>query len=167
MIVNRTRVVGVLAVVGALAAFYLWFFQSERMLWRSWDGLIGCVQSRQAGTLRGYLAEDYADRWGYDRESLVREARFAFQEFDRLVLTVKETEMTRDGDRATITARMVIDPQGTARAQASRDRINALAEPFRFEWRREPGFPGAWKLVSFDQPELQIQAWRQSGIPGL
>ncbi len=157
---NRSRLV-----LAALALFVIvaatWYLQPERRLRRTWDKLVATVEARHARALGTLLAEDYSDRWGYTRRSLVSEARLAFFHFDSIEVRIEQEQFHLDGDRATISALLRIEVRGTERAAEARVAANALFSPFTFEWRRDDDFPWGWKLVSFDQPEFDLNRFRQ------
>ena len=148
-----------------LLAVATWHLQPERRLTRSWHKLIDVVEARHARALGNLLAEDYADRWGYTRSTLVQDARLAFHHFDSIEIRVEEQRFRIEGDAATITAMLRVDVRGTARAAEARVAANSLFSPFTFQWRRADSFPWAWELVSFDQPEFDLDRFRR-GMSG-
>jgi len=145
-----------------LAGLATWHLQPERRLKRSWHKLIEVVEARHAGALGNLLAEDYADRWGYRKSTIVHDARLAFHHFDAIAIRIEQQTLTIDGDRATITALLRVDVRGTARAAEARVATNSLFSPFTFEWRRDESLPWSWKLVTFDQPEFDLGRFRRS-----
>ena len=64
-------------------------------------------------------------------------------------------QLSLAGDRATITARLVIGgrPVGPA-GQEVMQQINRLEEPFVFTWERKSFLPGSWRLVRVDNAAL-------------
>lgn len=152
-------------VLAALALVFLaaatWYLQPERRLRRTWHKLIDVVEARHARALGNLLAEDYGDRWGYTRDSLVSEARLAFFHFDSLQVRIEQEDLRIEGDRATISSLLRVEVRGTERAAEARVATNALFSPFTFEWRRDERFPWGWKLTRFDQPELDLDRFRQ------
>ena len=158
---TRTRLV--LALLAAtLAVLLAWHLQPERRLMRSWNKLLDVVEARHARALGALLAEDYADRWGYTKASLVQDARLAFHHFRVLEIRVDQQQVVVEGDQARVTALLRIEVQGSARADEARVTANALFSPFVLEWRREDSFPWSWKLVRFDQPELDLERFRRA-----
>lgn len=158
---SRTRLVLVL-LAACLAAFATWQLRPERRLHRSWQKLIDVVEARHARALGTLLADDYSDRWGYRKSTLVQDARLAFFHFDAIAIRVEQQEIRIDGDRATITALLRVEVRGTERATEARVAANSLFSPFTFEWRRAATFPWAWELATFDQPEFDLGRFRRS-----
>jgi len=158
---TRTRIVLLLVAVGLLG-FAAWQLRPERRLERSWRKLIEVVEARHARALGNLLAEDYADRWGYRKATLVQDARLAFHHFDSIGIRIEQQQTRLEGDRATITAMLRVEVRGTARANEARVAANSLFSPFTFQWRRADTFPWAWELTSFDQPEFDLGRFRRS-----
>lgn len=157
---TRTRLwfAGIVGLVAIGAAS--WFFQPDRQLRRSWQELLASVEARNPTRLGRILAGDYRDRWGYTRRTLLDDARLAFFQIRHLKFTSDQTTITREGDRATVRAILRIDAGGSAEVDNARTKINALFTPFEFTWQREPGFTGAWRLVGFDHPDLDLRQFR-------
>lgn len=161
----RTRLAAALLVLVFVSAAF-WHLQPERRLRRTWDKLVAVVEARHARSLGTLLAEDYADRWGYRKGTLVQDARLAFYHFDSIAIRAEQEDIRIEGDRATITAILRVEVRGSGRAQEARVATNALFSPFTFEWRRADSFPWSWKLVSFDQPEFDLARFRRSAAGG-
>jgi hypothetical protein len=146
----------------AIGATLVWYFHPDRSLARAWQDLVSSVEARNSLALRSLLADDYSDRWGYDRDTLVLEARLAFRNFERLRVTATEVEVRRRGDTATLKAIIRIEAEGTPSVADARAAVNGLFSPFEFSFRREPGFPWSWKLTGFDQPEFHLERYRRA-----
>lgn len=157
---SRLRLI-LLGVGVLLIAALTWHLQPERRLVRSWHKLIDVVEARHARALGALLADDYRDRWGYTKPTLVADARLAFHHFDSLEIEVDQQQFALEGDRATITAILRVEVRGTQRAAQARVATNALFSPFTFEWRRSDAFPWGWQLVRFDQAELDLDRFRR------
>jgi hypothetical protein len=160
LIVTRKRIVLLLtAAVASLCAAW-WWWLPDRQLHRSWEDLLAGVEARNTARLGRLLAEDYTDRWGYSRRTLLDDARLAFFQFENLHLTADKVTFERKGDRAMVTAILRIDTMGGDHANEARVEINRLFTPFTFEWRHDGGYPGSWKLLRFDHPELSLERFK-------
>jgi hypothetical protein len=157
---SRQKLATCVALVLAGIAFSAWWVQPDRSLERIWTGLINAVESRNPSGIRDRLARDYSDRWGYDRESLTRDARLAFFHFRELELRVQDVVIARDGDRATITAIIRLHAAGSDEVADARLTVNSIFTPYTFEWERNKRFPWSWKLKSFDHSELELNRFR-------
>lgn len=157
---TRRRLIVFALVMACAGGGTAWFYQPDRQLRRAWSGLLAAVEARNTTRLGRVIADDYADRWGYERRALLEDARLAFMQFRRLTVAAEQVRFTRDGNQATITALLRVDAEGPGNIADARATVNALFTPFVFEWRREPGFTGAWKLVRFDHPEFDLGRYR-------
>ena len=162
LVLSTRRLVASVLLLLAGAGFLVWWLQPDRSLVRAWTGLVSAVEARHPSAIRDRLALDYSDRWGYDRDSLAKDARLAFFHFRDLELLVQEVSIVREGDHATISAIIRLQATGSERANDARLSVNSLYTPFIFEWERNPGFPWAWKLKSFDHAELDLARFRRS-----
>jgi len=146
----------------AIGATLVCYFHPDRSLERAWRDLVSSVEARNSLALRPLLAAEYTDRWGYDRDTLVVGARLAFRNVERLHVTATEMEVRRMGDTATLKAIIRIEAEGTPPVADARAAVNGLFSPFEFSFRREPGFPWAWKLTGFDQPGFHLERYRRA-----
>lgn len=162
LVLSTRRLAIAVLLLLAGAGFLVWWFQPDRSLERAWNGLIRAVEARRPSAIHNRLAPDYSDRWGYDRDSLTKDARLAFFHFRDLELLVQEVSIVREGDNATISAIIRLQATGSERANDARLSVNSLYTPFTFEWQRTPGFPWSWKLKSFDHAELGLDRFRRS-----
>jgi hypothetical protein len=158
--VTRRRLIYLGVATVALVAAGRWFYDPDRQLARAWSGLLRAVDARNTTRLGRLLAEDYHDRWGYTRGELLDDARLAFFQFQTLQLTAENVRIDRDGNSATVTAQLRVDASGNHVIDQARVRVNSLFTPFTFSWRRENGVFGAWHLVTFDHPELDLTQFR-------
>lgn len=156
---RRKLATGAALLLGGIA-FSAWWTQPDRSLERTWTGLISAVESRNPSGIRDRLAPDYADRWGYDRESLTNDARLAFFHFRELELRVQDVAIAREGGYATITAILRIQVEGSDEATNARLTVNSIYTPYTFEWERNRRFPWSWKLKRFDHSELELNRFR-------
>jgi hypothetical protein len=156
---HRLLAVATVAVIGA--GWFLWYNHPARRLQRTWSHLLETVAARQIISLRAILAPDYSDRWGHDRDLIVLEAREAFRQMESIRIRPEEVRTTRGGDEAVITAIIRIDVDGPPPIPEARATVNALFSPFEFNWRKEPGYLGAWQLVRFNHPEFPLDRYRR------
>ena len=139
----------------------VWYLDGDRSLKRSWRDLVGTVENRRALALRDQLAPDYADRWGYDRDTLVLEMQIALRAFESLRVRPEQVEFRRTGDDATVSAVIRIEAHGPPSVDDARSAVNGIFTPFVFSWRREPDFPWSWKLTRTEQPDFHPERYRR------
>jgi hypothetical protein len=117
--------------------------------------LLDGIERRSPARIQRLVADDYEDRWGFEGDDLAVTMVDAGGQFLALIVTPEEEEVEIEGDRATITARLVIGgrPVGPA-GQEVMQQINRLEEPFVFTWERKSFLPGSWRLVRVDNAAL-------------
>jgi len=142
------------------ALYAAWLWQPERQVRLHHAHFLGSVERRKWDKVEGFVADSYADRWGHDKEFVLREAREVFRHF--LFLTIQgEPASCSIGDReAEIRAPIKIAGDGSPIAQFVVQRVNTLGEPFVFTWARQSWQPWDWRLTRLDHPALDLDRER-------
>jgi hypothetical protein len=146
--------IGLFALGFGAALFAAWC-APERQLRRHQAALMDAFGDRDFKKVERLVAPDYADRWKFDRERLIRESREVLRHFIALEVACAVGELRVDGRRATVEARIRLEGTGSPVARMAMDAVNALDGPFAFEWRRE-NLPWKWRLASADHPQLKV-----------
>lgn len=141
-----------------LALYLLWLWQPERQVRLHTTHFLKNVERRNWDRAAVFIAANYADRWGHDKEFVLRESREAFRQFLFLTIEKKTLACELHGDSATTRTVVKISGSGGPLAQLVMQRVNTLREPFVFEWHRQSGAPWDWQLTRVDQPELNLDA---------
>lgn len=118
--------------------------------------LIEGIERRSPARIQRLLSRNYKDRWGFTGEQIVESIVDAGSQFMALVVTPEEEEIRFDETGAAIVSvRLILSgkPVGPVGNEVTR-RINQLAEPFRFEWRKENFLPSSWRLVRVENAAL-------------
>jgi len=118
--------------------------------------LLEGISKRSRGKVEKLIATDYQDRWEFDKNDAVTAFLDLGSQF--LVLAVQsidpKTELADDGKNATITCRLQIAGSGSPVAQMVITRCNKLDAPFTFHWQKQSWWPGSWRLIEVDNPDL-------------
>jgi len=157
MQVNRTLALGVFG--AAVAALVLWSvieFSPGRQLERVFSRLVSAAENRDWKRVKSFMAEDYHDQWGLDRERAVSMAAEAFRQFVVLEIAVESQAISRDGKDAAIEAKLHLQGRATAIGEMVVQRVNSLENDFQFAWQQKSWKPWDWKLVSVSQNEIDI-----------
>ena len=144
----------VLLGIAAIYAAALW--QPARQLQLHQANLLRAVEKRNWERFARFIADDYSDRWGHDKEFVLRESREVFRQFLFLTVHHEVRAMQILDQKGTVVARIELAGSGGPLADLARGRVNALSEPFTFRWRQRSWKPWDWQLVEVDQPELDI-----------
>jgi len=136
----------------ALVLWLAWLWKPERQVRLHTGSLLKAVERRKWSKVDALLADSYADRWGHDKAFVLGGLRQVFDGF--VFLTIEHREAGSDLRAGRSVEQVKISGQGNLVAQFVVTRVNGLAEPFTFQWRRGEGGPWAWELVSVDHPSL-------------
>jgi hypothetical protein len=144
------------SVLLALALYAAWLWQPERQVRLHTAHFLKAVERRNWDGVQGFVSDKYSDRWGHDKEIVVREAREVFRQF--VLLTVQNETVACDVAAGTGIAhtRVKLAGNGGPLAQFAVEKVNRLREPFVFEWRSMSWKPWDWRLVRVDHPELDL-----------
>lgn len=155
MEIDRSLLLRGLAVFLAAAALWTAFEVAPgRRLIRCQERLLEAAGNRNWKAVRDFLADDYRDQWGHDRDQAIALASEALQNFLTLEITSEATSVRRDGPEAMISARLRLAGRGNAIGEEILSRANSLESHFQFAWKRKSWKPWDWKLVYLSQPEL-------------
>ncbi len=144
----------------ALALYAAWLWQPARQVQRHTAHFLKAVERRNSDKIAAFLADDYSDRWGHDKEFVVRETREVFRHFIFIEIQNDPAEPSFAGSEATLRSPVKISGQGSPIAQYVMEKVNALRTPFFFTWRRGSWKPWDWRLMRIDHSELEIGAER-------
>lgn len=137
-----------------LGGAYGWsWMDPQRGLERRWDAVLEAIESGEWETFQGYLAADYKDGFGYDRDRVVVVGKSVFGRFEALSLTRQDSTVEVQGDVGVTSARIRIGGHGDPLALAIVQGSRAMPTTTTFRWRRL-GRPWEWELVSVDDPDV-------------
>ncbi len=145
-------VAGLVAVAIALGLFVTW--QPAYQVDSKFRDLVEAAQDRDWDDVTDLMAPEYKDRWGFDRERVVRESREALSQFFALEIKAERPVMEVAEGKATVVATLRIKGSGTVVAEYIESEVNTWEDPFTFEWRRMSWKPWDWKLVRVDHPRV-------------
>lgn len=149
-----------IAAVLALIVFIVLQSRPAKMVAKKQSDLITGIEKRSPGRIERLVADNYSDRWGFDREDAVVAIVDVGSQFLALVVTEEDETTVIDGDEATVTAKLTFggNPVGPAGQEVVK-RLNRLKEPFVFRWRKESFLPASWRLVSIENKSLPDDLW--------
>ena len=134
------------------------FCQPERQVRRHNAKLLDAVESKDWKELAELMSDQYSDRWGHDKATVIERSRLVFQQFFVMeITTTEEPEVEEANGQGFVRAHIKLAGNGGPLAQLAIQRADALKQPFTFEWRQASWKPWHWVLVRVDQPELEIQ----------
>lgn len=125
------------------------------MIHKRQEALIAGIEKRSPARIERLLAEDYEDRWGFDRADAAEACVDVGSQFLTLVITPEEVSVEREGDTAVVSALLRVGgkPIGPGGNEVTR-RLNRLKTPFTFTWEKQSFLPASWRLIQIDNEEL-------------
>jgi hypothetical protein len=153
---RKTSLVYVAAALVALLLYCLALWQPGRQLRLHQANLLRAIEKRDWERVATFFDEDYSDRWGHDKASVIERAREVFRQF--LFVKIRHSIATIDyaSDSASLAASVRLEGSGGPLAQFAEERVAALREPFVFRWSKRSWKPWDWKLREVNQSELEI-----------
>lgn len=155
MITMRNSVLaGIILVLGA-TVWALYYFAPERTAMRAFDSLLRAASKRNWDRVLEKTAPDYRDAWHDSPQAAVSNASEAMRHFFFLRISAPDAVWNFESKRAArVSAKIVMEGNGSAIAQSILNHVNAWPEPAVFVFRREGSWPGTWLLERVEQPGL-------------
>ena len=152
---QRSIWIGV-AVSMVIVTFLIVRWQPDRQLGHRWEGFLDAFSTRRWGAVDGFLSPDYQDAWGHTRLNLKHRATYDLREFTNLEVRAESVTIVRSGKSATISAVVRITGSGGYQAERTRRAVNRVFSASQFEWKRHSWRPWDWRLVSVENPEIDL-----------
>lgn len=143
-----------------LTLYFAWLWQPERQVERQTANFLKAVERRNWDKAQSFVADSYSDRWGHDKEFVLREAREVFRQFLSVTIQSNPAPASVAGGEGTLRTDIRIVGQGSPIAQFVVEKVNTLRGPFTFTWRHTGKAPWAWQLTAVDHPGLELDVER-------
>lgn len=145
--------------MAAAALRCLWLWQPARQMELHQARLLDAAENKSWARFGDFIAPGYSDRWGHDKAFITRESREWLRQFFTLTILREGVSVEiPGGTRGVVRARLRLERNGTPLAQMAQDEVNAVTEPWIFEWTRQSWKPWDWQLTRADNPRLDIPA---------
>jgi hypothetical protein len=153
-----------LMIGAALLALFWWLppFTAERALLHRHETFLSRIAAGQWTRAGWLVSDDYSDRWGFTKATLVEQGSNVARHFRWMEISRSEETWTHEARRAEVSARIVLQGEGTALAAAAREAVNALRTPWVVTWEKTGRWPWSWQVTAIDHPAFDIrrvQAW--------
>lgn len=116
------------------------------------------IEERDWAGAGEFLAANYRDDWGDDRQLMINRLRFGLRFFNTLTITAKEMRIQVEESGAIWSARVQIAGAGSDVVPQALEEINRLTTPFELRWQKQSWKPWDWKLGKVSNSELQLPA---------
>ena len=142
------------AVVVGLYLFQLW--QPDRQVHLHSVHLAAALEQKDWSDVSEFLARDYADQWGHDRETVLMKLQQVLHYARNLRIDAQQTITSAANGEGRWIARIRIEADDNEVAAFIKERVNVLEEPFELNWRRQSWKPWDWQLVRVNNPALEL-----------
>jgi len=140
----------------ALGAWCLSRWQPDRQVRRHTEQLLAAIEDKHWQEMAGLMGDEYSDRWGHDKATLVDHSKQAFAQFFVLTVTGSDLEVEESNGIGRARTHVAVTGRGGPLADLVLSRATELKQPFSFTWRQASWKPWDWKLIRIDQPELEV-----------
>jgi hypothetical protein len=148
----RILLVAVAVVITVIG--FMRYASPERQIEKKQATLIRGIEQRKRSKVERLIADNYSDRWGFDKQDAVTAFLDVGSQFVMLGITELDPIHEIANDSATVTTRLKIGGTGSPVANFVTRRANQIKTPFVFEWKKQSWWPGSWRLVKVDNPDL-------------
>lgn len=142
------------AVIVGIYLFQLW--QPDRQVHLHSVHLATALEQKDWDDVSQFLARDYADQWGQDRETVLMKLRQVLHYARNLRIDAQQTITSAADSEGRWIARIRIEADDNEVAGFIKNRVNVLEEPFELNWRRQSWKPWDWQLVRVSNPALEL-----------
>jgi len=139
----------------------VWHWGAERQVRLHFAALCTAVSERDSGDMEALIDPAYADRWGMDRTTVLRESREVLRQFFALDVQAVDPAFERVGPREyRVSSRLRISGTGTALAELAKQEANRIETPWVFTWKRPDWKPWHWQLTQLDNAGIDLSRHR-------
>ena len=148
----------IITAIAIVLIFIIWIVvqsMPSKMIRKKQIALLQGIEKRNGPRTSRLVAENYLDRWKFNRDDIVKTTVDVGGQFLVVVVKGEEVSYSRDGKTATVKMNLKLGgkPLGVFGNEITR-RVNALKKPFVFTWKKQSFLPSSWRLVKLDNPEL-------------
>ena len=149
----------ILAVVTAgvvTVAFLGWLWSPDRQIRKHQENLISAAEKRNTALVSKFLSAEYEDSWSNSPDETIALLGAILRSFFALTIQENRVRYKIEGNRGQVISHLNLEGNGTAFAEVVIRETRALPNPFSFFWRRESWKPWDWKLVTVENPSIQV-----------
>lgn len=141
----------------ALGLFLVRLWQPEQQVSKHSEHLLNAIVDRDWDRFEKFIAEDYHDQWGHDREMVMQRTRAVARYARGLQINAIAPNVWIENRVGYWRAYISIEGDKDNEVVAlMKERVNTVKTPFELKWHRKSGKPWDWKLVSVRNSELEL-----------
>lgn len=152
---RRVLLVALAAILALGLLLGLPWLSPSRGVERAWKGVVSAMEDNDRERLAAYLADNYKDGFGLDRDGALRLAASMRGQFVVCTIRRERPELVMDVNKKAAVTRALIrlGGQGSPLATAAIQASQASQTPTEFRWRRASWKPWDWRLVSVENAD--------------
>lgn len=144
-----------LALALAIGIYLHFLWQPRRQVQLHTKHFLQAVEQKRWGNVAGFIAENYHDQWGQDRELTLARLKEVLHYLRNLRISQEELLVWGGDKRGEWRGRITIKADASEVSESVQDRVNALATPFELRWQQS-GKPWDWQLIGVTNAALQL-----------
>ena len=117
---------------------------------------LAALENRHWSRVKSEMAENYSDRFGYRRDTVISDLREVLRPFFALTIRRQGAHLVINANSATMTTNLTITGTGPGATEWLTSEVNSLVDPWVFTWKKASFWPWDWRLVSVDNPGLNL-----------
>lgn len=145
-----------LALAVGLYLYQLW--QPERQVGLHTRHLANAIETRDWSEAAEFIDSAYRDQWEQDRELLLARLRGIFHYTENLRIETHDEIVYIAEGVGHWSAQVTVDAKPNEVTTLLKERVNAVTEPWRLQWRQRSKKPWDWKLVHVSNSAVELPA---------
>ncbi len=154
----RGAFIGLTTLVVSSAVYLFWLWQPGHQVRLHTENFFRAIDARNWETAASLVDADYRDQWNNDRARLLGRMRDGFRWVRGSRITAANPYVRVETQRAIWVGKIMVYSNDDGVMEVLDERVNKLATPFQFEWRKVSGRPWDWGLVGVSNPSFEIPA---------
>ena len=150
--------------IPALTVLLVWlvwpfFLSAGGQVERVQQKLVSQAEKRNWLEAKKFLAADFEDQWGHNRNDVIELATAAFEGTLYLNIDWTTAEVTENENIVKVRGTAKMNGSGGGATPLIIKKVNELTEPWVFTWTKEGWKPSDWKLLSMKNAALENVAF--------
>lgn len=157
---NRSRIL-LLIFVPVLLALAWHYLHPGRQLRAAQTRFLEAVSAKDSDAVGKLVSENYSDSWGFtasDWPALLKDLRSLVP-----VLQIEMLSPSYDSSNGLVEAELSTRSSLGPAAEVIQMEVDRLKTPTRFLWKRSSWHPWSWRLVSIQNPEIEVPSGYRPG----
>lgn len=145
-----------LLLLGGAGWFTWWSFgrSPQAQVTAAQRKFLHAIEKRDWDRVKAMLSDDYADDYGFNRDTAVATAQKLLGGFYSLTLRAEPVKLQAVPDLGMMVMRIQLEGTGAGLSQLVASRVNRVGEPWFFHWHKKGRWPWSWKVVQVHNDDV-------------